>query len=544
MIERVLIRGFRILRNFIWEPEEDINIIVGDNASGKSTILDAIELAMCCRLGGRRAAEEINPHWFNQDDVQVFYQSLEDGRDALAPPSILIELYFKSEPGDVARMQGVNNEMKEDRPGISLSICLDEDLREEFFETVRSDSREHHLIPVEYYRIYWKAFEGRSISRSPNGIACFRIDAAPGNSAKAIDYYARATLEANLRDEDRRRISSQYRSLKQEIDEQVLSGILDTEGEDGIADGIGFQMDQSSKSDWRNSVTIEKEGIPLTLAGRGMQVEAKTRLALKKAASKKVLLMEEPENHLSHTSLTRLMGLIESHLSERQLFITTHNAFVLNRLGLDRLALIHDGRSPIGIDELREDTADYFRKQSGIDTLRIVLASIVVLVEGPSDEMIFNWAYEKEHAHEPREDGIDVISYGVRGKRALELAKALGKKRVAVLRDNDGKEPGKWLADASDYLEKGKRELFVGEDVSLRTLEPQMVGANGDNLIQLASAIGYNNEDVSGEALVNYMVSRKTEWAWELVSKDLEETRGINAPQYFLDAIRFVHPQQ
>ena len=257
-----------------------------------------------------------------------------------------------------------------------------------------------------------------------------------------------------------------------------------------------------------------------------------------------MLLMEEPENHLSHTSLTRLMGLIESHLSERQLFITTHNAFVLNRLGLDRLALVHDGRSPIGIDELREDTADYFRKQSGIDTLRIVLASTVVLVEGPSDEMIFNWAYEKEYAHEPREDGIDVISYGVRGKRALELAKALGKERVAVLRDNDGKEPGKWLTDASDYLEKGKRELFVGEDASLRTLEPQMVGANGDNLRQLASAIGYNNEDVSGEALVNYMVSRKTEWAWELVSKDLEETRGINAPRYFLDAIRFVGPQQ
>lgn len=54
MIRKIIVKGFRILRDFSWEPKEGINILVGDNASGKSTVLDAIELAMSCRVNGRR----------------------------------------------------------------------------------------------------------------------------------------------------------------------------------------------------------------------------------------------------------------------------------------------------------------------------------------------------------------------------------------------------------------------------------------------------------------------------------------------------------
>lgn len=99
-------------------------------------------------------------------------------------------------------------------------------------------------------------------------------------------------------------------------------------------------------------------------------------------------LVEEPENHLSHTSLTKLVSRIEELAGSRQIFLTTHSSFVLNRLGLDKLVLLHRG-TKAAIEALPPDTVKYFKRLSGYDTMRLVLADKVVLVEGPSDEMVF-----------------------------------------------------------------------------------------------------------------------------------------------------------
>lgn len=42
------------------------------------------------------------------------------------------------------------------------------------------------------------------------------------------------------------------------------------------------------------------------------------------------------------------------------------------------------------ITELDPTTVSYFQRLPGYDTLRLVLAKKVVLVEGPSDEIIFD----------------------------------------------------------------------------------------------------------------------------------------------------------
>lgn len=538
MIQRILVKGFRILRDFDWIPQEGVNVIVGDNAAGKSTILDAIELAMRCRVNGMRVEEALDPYWFNRDDVEDFFAAVSGGDATAKPPEILIELYFKKDSGSIAHLQGVHNSLGIDVPGVALSIVLNDELRSEFFSVIQEDSRRRHLLPIEYYSVSWRSFKNQFLIKAPEPVACFRIDANPTRSSRVVDYYARSTVDAHISDEEKREISLRYRNLKQDIDEEILDQIVDDEGE-GIIEDISFQMDQSSRSDWRNSITIEKEGLPLSLAGRGMQVEARTRLALKKSEAKKVLLMEEPENHLSHTSLMRLMGLIEKHLSGRQLFVTTHSAFVLNRLGLNKLALLAHGNSPTSINYLSKDTVAYFRRQSGVDSLRIVLGRKVVLVEGPSDEMIFNWAYEKECAKSPQEDDVDVIAYGVRGKRALELAHALDKGHVAVLRDNDGKPPSKWRKDAEIYLDDG-RQMFIDDDVSLGTLEPQMVYANLSNLPSFAAAIGFSKKEPSENDLVEYMTDNKTEWAWSFVSGDVSVRDSFSVPAYIADAVEFI----
>ena len=45
-IERVIVRNYRVLRSADVRLRHDLNVIVGDNESGKSTLLEAINLAL------------------------------------------------------------------------------------------------------------------------------------------------------------------------------------------------------------------------------------------------------------------------------------------------------------------------------------------------------------------------------------------------------------------------------------------------------------------------------------------------------------------
>src|SRR5690606_5842746 len=129
---------------------------------------------------------------------------------------------------------------------------------------------------------------------------------------------------------------------------------------------------------------------PLSMSGLGQQAMVKLSLAMSRhSESAAFVMVEEPENHLTHTSLMTLLSRMESLAGEhQQLFITTHSSFVLNRLGLDTVHLLSGGTS-LQLSGLSPETVAYFQKLPGHDTLRMVLAGKIVLVEGPSDEIIF-----------------------------------------------------------------------------------------------------------------------------------------------------------
>lgn len=69
--------------------------------------------------------------------------------------------------------------------------------------------------------------------------------------------------------------------------------------------------------------------------------------------------------------------------------------------------------------------ADFFKKISGYDTLRLILCKKAILVEGDSDELVVQKAYKSKNNNRlPIEDQIDVIisvSYRVKPKRGTQF---------------------------------------------------------------------------------------------------------------------------
>ncbi|MCG2624737.1 ATP-binding protein [Arthrobacter sp. I2-34] len=118
MIERIRIRGYRKYVDFMLKPNPGMNIIVGGNESGKSTLLEAISLALTGRVNGRSAQDELNPHWFNTTLVSDFFEARKSGQNP-TPPEICIEI-FLADDDDLQRLSGAANS---DVPPMHVQVC-------------------------------------------------------------------------------------------------------------------------------------------------------------------------------------------------------------------------------------------------------------------------------------------------------------------------------------------------------------------------------------------------------------------------------------
>src|SRR3989338_2376083 len=109
------------------------------------------------------------------------------------------------------------------------------------------------------------------------------------------------------------------------------------------------------------------DNVPFHHIGKGEQSIVKTNLALShnKSQEANILLLEEPENHLSHTKLNQLIHGIKGGDNDKQIIISTHSSFVANKLGLKSLILLNvdksnNKRGEVRIKDLEEETKKYF----------------------------------------------------------------------------------------------------------------------------------------------------------------------------------------
>ena len=65
MIKKVIIKNYKQFENFSLELNSDINVIVGNNEAGKTTLFEAINLGLTQKLNGRMIAQELTPYLFN-----------------------------------------------------------------------------------------------------------------------------------------------------------------------------------------------------------------------------------------------------------------------------------------------------------------------------------------------------------------------------------------------------------------------------------------------------------------------------------------------
>lgn len=447
-ISKVVIKNYRCLPDSVIALNENLNIIVGDNECGKSTFLEAVYLALSGQLNGRSIQSELHPHLFNAGAVTDYLNSLVSMAPS-APPSILIEIYFADDPA-LARLKGKNNSKKDDVPGVKMLIEFNEDFNSEYASYIAEPQR-IKTMPVEYYTVRWRDFADNNITaRSVPIRPCF-IDASTIRNNIAASRYVLDIVKDSLSEKQQVDLALSYRAMKDKFlaDDKVAEINKSLATKKGLISDkvLSLSLDTSSRANWESGIMPHLDDIPMPLVGKGEQNSVKIKLGMESSAESHLLLIEEAENHLSFSNLNILLKHIADRRGDRQLLITTHSSFVLNKLGLEFVLLFNNGKGTT-LKYLDAATQRYFLKLPGYDTLRLILAKRAILVEGPSDELIVQRAFQMRHGKMPIEMGVDVITVGsLAFKRFLDIARILGTE-VDVVADNDGdvaKLKKKWV---------------------------------------------------------------------------------------------------
>ncbi|KXB63516.1 ATP-dependent endonuclease [Olsenella sp. DNF00959] len=554
-IDKVVISGFKCIHEpLAIDILKPLNILVGDNGVGKSTILEAIHLALTGMYRGEPIRRALSQTLFNNADVACFVAGSSDGH-GLKLPRICIEVFLNGGGREEELLSGAVNSERQKCCGFTFTVEFDEDYREEL-EALPDGCL--NSVPIEYYDFKWTTFADAPITPRKIPVRSVMINPAGDWQGNRADERATRTFIDGLGERQQMALAQDARiaidawNAKDSLSK--ANAALPSIGIEGMG-SVDIVADRGTSESWKRNIVVRLEEIPYGHIGAGSQSMMQAGIALGKSRPEKttLLLFEEPENHLSHVNLNKLVKLLSDGAIDRKIIVTTHSSYVANVLGLENLQMIgneigHAACAPI--TSLPKDTFDFFRKLPGYDTLRLVLARCAVLVEGPSDELIVQLAYRKKHAGRlPIEDGIDVISVGSGFLRFLELASAI-RKRVLVLTDNDG-NPESLKAKYCDYsgLEFVKisyvEEIRPANDpnnvdperkINWNTLEAEMLEANGfGNMKKLLG-----REDDCEARLLKHMEGNKTDTALTLFDAD----SAVVIPKYIDDGLGWLDEQQ
>jgi predicted ATP-dependent endonuclease of OLD family len=513
-IEKLKLLNFKRFHELTFDFDKDFNTIIGDNESGKSTILLALDLVLS---GSRNKVENIGTEsLFNKECIQKFLKS---DRNHNNLPELYVEIYLSEQFDE--DLNGNNNSEHKYCDGLRLRLIPDDLFIKDIINILRNDEEN---FPFEFYKCDFTTFQGSQYSGYRRFINHIFVDNSRIGSEYAMKEYVNNMYNSWVEGADLFKYQNQYRKYKNDFNDKILKEMNEKINE------YQFGVKNDAKSNLRSDLTIFEDSIAIENKGKGKQCFIKTEFALKK--SKRIIdivLIEEPENHLSHSSMQLLINKI-SEVKDRQIFIATHNNLISSRLDLRKAIMLSStSETPTKLKDIDVNTAKFFMKAPDHNILEFILSKKVILVEGDAEYILMRKMFECIVGKKETDYNVTIIAIGGTAfKRYLNLAKMLLIK-TAVIRDNDGDYENNCIENYKDYVGDLIR-IFADKDTDRYTFEVAIYLENKDICDKLFSSFR------RALSIQEYMLKNKTEAAFAL----LNNTDIFNVPKYIEEAIEWI----
>lgn len=467
LIRLLEIENFRAVKALRWLPAPGMNCLIGPGDSGKSTILDAIDLC----LGARRSLSFTDADFHGLDFGQPIRITATIG--ALDDPLKNIDTY-----GDfLVGFNGATGAV-EPEPGAGLEVALTLQL------TVQDD-----LEPE------WTLVSPRAVAagRTRNLNWSDRTRVAPARLGVTGDTHLtwrRGSVLSKLTDgkaDASKELTKAAREMRNAFDQNELKElegslklVTAAAGEMGVPVGAAVQalLDAGSISFTGGTISLhDEDGVPLRSLGLGssrLLIAALQRKAAEKATT---FLIDELEYGLEPHRIIRLLGALgaKEEVPPLQVFATSHSPTTVTELSAHQLHIVrrNGGRHIVTCASDAGNVQGTIRAHA-----HALLATSIVVCEGGSEIGLMRGLDQ----HFTATGAISLAACGAtlvngNGDETFSRANALQSLgyRVAILRDSD--KPAPAPAEATFIAGGGKVFAWGGG----RALEQELFAALPDD---------------------------------------------------------------
>lgn len=476
LIRLLEIENFRAVKALRWLPAPGMNCLIGPGDSGKSTILDAIDLC----LGARRSLSFTDADFHGLDFDRPIRIAVTIG--ALDDPLKNIDTY-----GDFLVGFNAATGVVEPEPGAGLEVALTLQL------TVRDD-----LEPE------WTLVSPRALAagRTRNLNWADRTRVAPARLGATGDTHLtwrRGSVLTKLTDgkaDASKELTKAAREMRNAFDQNELKElegslklVTAAAGEMGVSVGAAVQalLDAGSISFTGGTISLhDEDGVPLRSLGLGSSRLLIAALQRKAAERATTFLIDELEYGLEPHRIIRLLGALgaKEEVPPLQVFATSHSPTTVTELSAHQLHIVRRN----GGHHIVTRASDAGDVQGTIRAhAHALLATSIVVCEGGSEIGLIRGLDQ----HFTATGEISLAACGAalvngNGDETFSRANALQSLgyRVAILRDSD--KPAPAPAEATFIAGGGKVFAWGGGRALEQELFAALPDGPADKLLDLA----------------------------------------------------------
>lgn len=562
-IQRVVIENFRCFRN-IEVNLSKLSLLIGENDAGKSNFIEALSLPLSTN-GLEYAKKRLSVSDINIQCIQNFYSSIlnkEKDEDILKKiPKVSVMLQF-TDPQDFYEDEILSKWLitydNKDTFQIRYDFKPKNDV--DFLNIVKTQLSEKNstsdikwfTLPIELYEFQVvtvnneKALSFSELKHiSINSIGAERDDFSDSTALRSNSLLTKLLI-STLKDDDKNKINTAYSDFFSQIEKtnvfkEVLSVGDDFENIKNFVNEIECIPNLPNLRNILSNITLAYGQEFLYQKGLGERnlVYMFLLFTYYKTVSKSFNLccIEEPEAHLSVNNLRVATDFISKSLAKSnsmlQCILTTHNPAVINKLKINNVVVFTDDKA-ISLTSTGHELTNYLRKRPNFDILKLLFAEKVLLVEGPTEEMLINAYLSKD---ESILNNIEVLSVGQKGFRTfldiwLKLNLDNANKKIGVVRDFDDQIQAK-----QDHDEYDKKNSNVTIRTTERyTLEDDLV--NTGNNLKILSKLFELDENIG--TVVDFIKNAKTEGMLTICEAMLKDKDpiAIELPKHLSEIIK------
>ena len=484
-IANVYIENFRNFKT-INIPLKQFSIIAGKNDVGKSNLIEAINILLY-NSKGNYYAKSLSKFDFNSKRIHEFEKNMRAIYETFKPnfdvdtyvnalfenaPKVIIKLRFDDARNlyEQGLLKGwLNGDDKSQYFEIEYSYYLgnQKKLKKRITDLYTEDLLDNHYsdfsMLLEFYEYHLKSTNNeKTIDYTKiknfvaNTVNAERDTFSSGDTAAATRIIARI-IDNGLNIKDRTKLNEQYNVFFSEI--QKLSSFRSiykdiTDQNDSIKQFINeINLIPSAKKyrDIIENVTLSYGNDMLFQRGLGTRnliflLTLYSYFLNNQKECFNLVCVEEPESHLDINNLKIIVDFFKNSKDKNsmtQLLLSTHSNQIINKLDLGSITILTDDHTAVSLSDIDSDLIYYLAKRENFDTLNMLFATRLILVEGATEEIYINCLLQKEKIN-----NIRVISIGQKGFKTLIKAwKAFHVNskvdKLGIVRDYDGQKNAK-----------------------------------------------------------------------------------------------------